>query len=152
MRPRTGSISSPLRTETEADIPTICPLVGAEVLQVCCHCHAPQILYYPQLWINPVVEDCASPTSSAAFPCSQSVSVRFPTSLFLWCWPHYPLFTFFSSPPNSISDPKSTSSIAVVLEECRNTCTRLWIQSIKYAPKRGSLAKALSYCHSKRSM
>ena len=65
---------------------------------------------------------------------------------------HSPLYTFFWSPPNYTRSPDSTSSMAFVLQECNNTCTRLWIQSIKSALKRGSLAKALSYCRLKRSM
>ena len=59
---------------------------------------------------------------------------------------HSHIFTFFWIPPNSTRAPDSTSSMAVVIQECKNTCTYLWIQSIKSAPKRGSLAKALSYC------
>ena len=65
---------------------------------------------------------------------------------------HYPLSAFFWSPPNSASAPDSTSSISAVLQECRNTCTCLWIQSIRSDPKRGSLAKAFSYCRPKQSM
>ena len=55
-----------------------------------CQCHLPQILYYPHLWVDPVVEYCASPASPAALPCSKSVSVRFPMSLILLCWPLHP--------------------------------------------------------------
>ena len=65
---------------------------------------------------------------------------------------HSPLSTFFWIHPNSVSTPDSTFSIDVVLQACRNTCTHLWIRSIKYAPNRVSLANALSYCRSKQSM
>ena len=50
---------------------------------------------------------------------------------------HSPLSTFFWISPNSVSASDYTSLIAVVLQECRNTCTRLWIRSIKSSPKIG---------------
>ena len=56
---------------------------------------------------------------------------------------HSHISTFFWSPSNSARSPDSTSYMAVMLQECKNTCTRLWIRSIKSAPKIGSLAKAL---------
>ena len=56
---------------------------------------------------------------------------------------HYPLSTLFWIPPNSASDHYSTSSIEVVLQECRNTYTCLCILSIKSTPKRGSFRKSL---------
>ena len=65
---------------------------------------------------------------------------------------HSPLSTFFWSPQNSARAPNSTYSMVVVLQDCKNIWTRLWIQSIKSSPKRVYLAKALSYCWSKRSM
>ena len=65
---------------------------------------------------------------------------------------HSPLSTLFCSPLNSSIAPNFTSLIDVVLQECRNMCTCLLILSIRYAPKRGSFATALSYCHSKRSI
>ena len=39
----------------------------------------------------------------------------------------YHLSTFFWIPPNSARAPDSTSYIAVMLQDCKNTCTRLWI-------------------------
>ena len=48
---------------------------------------------------------------------------------------HSPLSTLFLIPPNSARAPDSTSSMAVVLQDCKNTCTRLWIRSIKSAQK-----------------
>ena len=65
---------------------------------------------------------------------------------------HFPLSTFLWSPPNSVMDPDSTSSMSVVFQECKNTWTRLWIRSIKSAPKRGSLTRALLYCRLKRAI
>ena len=65
---------------------------------------------------------------------------------------HSRLYTLFYKPRNSSKAPDSTSSMVIVLQECKNTRTHLWIRSIKSALKRGSLAKALSYCRSKRSM
>ena len=46
---------------------------------------------------------------------------------------HSHLSTFFWRPPDSMRDPNSTSSMAVVLQECKNNWTRLWIRSIKSA-------------------
>ena len=37
-----------------------------------------------------------------------------------------PISTFFWIPLNSARAPASTSSTAVVLQECKNTCKRLW--------------------------
>ena len=41
---------------------------------------------------------------------------------------HSPLSTFFCIPPNYDRAPDSTSSMAAVLQECKNTCTHLWIR------------------------
>ena len=38
---------------------------------------------------------------------------------------HYPISTLFCSPLNSSSAPESTSLIDFLLQDCRNTCTRL---------------------------
>ena len=64
----------------------------------------------------------------------------------------YPISTFFRIHPNSFSAPDSTSSVEVVLQGCKNTCTQLWILSIRSAPDRGYFVKALSYCRSNRSI
>ena len=65
---------------------------------------------------------------------------------------HFPISTFFCFSPNFASAPNYTFSIEAVLQDCKNTCTRLWILSFRYAPKSGSFAKDLSYCRSKRSL
>ena len=65
---------------------------------------------------------------------------------------HSPRSTRHCNSPNSNSAHFSTSSRDVVLHQCRNTCTRLWVISTISAPKRRSPAKSFSYCRSKRSM
>ena len=65
---------------------------------------------------------------------------------------HSPIYTFLCSSPNSASAPNSTSSIEVMLQECRNTCKRLWTLSIRSSLKSYFFSKALLYCRSKRSM
>ena len=94
------------------------------------------------LYPNPFLSDFRRPSS---FGADLSTHTGIEVS-------HSPLSTFFWIPPNSDSTSDSTSLIAVVLQECRNTCTLLWMRSMRSVPKRLSLAKALSYCRSKRSM
>ena len=54
---------------------------------------------------------------------------------------HSHLSTFFCISTNSASAPDSTSSIEFLLQECRNTCIRLWILSIRSA-RRGGLSQS----------
>ena len=158
MRSCTGSMAVPLRAKQRNIYLSSTPkgrrrlseraaIFMLYILFIFCSCGStPWLKIVPPLPIclapNPFLSDFRRPSSFGAGRSTHTgVKVR-----------HSTLSTFFWSPPNSASTPNSTSSITVLLQECRNTCTCLWIQSIKSAPNRGSLAKAFSYCCSKLSM
>ena len=105
---------------TEADLPTIGPHGEAEFLLACKLCDDSHFLLMRSCGSNPWLRAPFPVPSDLCRPSSRGAGLSTHTGMEV---NHSPLSTLFWRPRNSSKAPNSTSSIAVVLQEQRNTCT-----------------------------